>query len=92
MTFYLITNYLYDCHNNERDWASTIGIATTREKAEVLVEEWADSLMSGEDAYKDLEEITSEYTDVKSYKAIDEFEDEWLMDIIIQEVELDKIL
>ncbi len=94
MKLYLITSYLYNQDDPERDTACTLGIASTREKADALIEEWADSMMKGEDAYKDLEEIETEdfFGKVKSYKGIDDFDDRVFIDIVVSEVELDKVL
>lgn len=91
---YLVNTYLYNQDDPERDTVCVLGIASTREKADVLIEEWADSLMNGEDAYKDLEEIETEdfFGKVKSYKGIDDFGDRVFIDIVISEVELDKVL
>lgn len=92
MKVYLVIGYLYCEDDSERDTTYPLGIASSREKANTLIEEWADLMINEEDGYKDLEEVPTQFGTDRTYKAIDEFKERWTIDVVILETELDKLV
>ena len=92
MKVYLIIGYLYCEDDHERDTSYPLGIASSREKANTLIEEWADLMVNEDDGYKELEEVPTKFGTDRTYTAVDEFGDRWTIDVVILLTELDKLV
>ena len=85
MTLYLIEAYEDDLDDYDIDTTSIVGIASSIEKANQMIENWADNKMG---YYVDLEEVDTNCCD-RAYKGIDKYGHNWTIDIWITEKELD---
>lgn len=90
MTLYLIESQEDDLDDYDINTSSIIGIASSLDKANKMIENWADQKM---DFYVDLEEVDSDaakWLCDRAYKGIDRYGHKWTIDIWITEEELDK--
>lgn len=87
--FYLITSFLYCENDGNKDTKCTLGIASTRSKANELIDSWAKHLK--EDGYKFLKEMEP-HNSFRTFKATDELDDNWDIDFLISEVKVDQLI
>ena len=92
LTLKVIMLYLYNLDDSDMDTNSLLGIASTKANANALIEQWIDEVVcDDEDGFVDLEETETLYENEKVYKARNREGNEWIIDIVINDIPIDEL-